>query len=459
MCNVLVGVLERRDQVQIDNLPRMADFAIWTRAAETTLGWETGTILELFNTNQSLAQRTVADASVLTAHLEAFLAEQPGETWAGTASMLLFRLEVTLSDDERHALHRARSGWPRDGTRLSNALRRLAPTLRVTHRIDIQLRERSAQARLITLTRIRDTTSLEFPCIPASSASQRHRRPKNKIKTPLPSVTLNDADDAETARDELFEGPPGAKNASKRAVDASETHKIGPKTRFDDAEKREIGPKTRFDDAAQRHSVTPVGGPAEFKIGPDDADDANDAGMQSNSKWAPSPQVATHLPKDLPHIPASSASRRAAADAEEKELVELLFGAKNDAPEGGSEPRLTSTNPEVSHENGPAPGSSELKEADFQADGSLGSLPEPERATEHDADAAVGTIQQLRARYEAMLEDPDPQRRDLAVVSLAELQAAEAERERERRRAQAPKPKKRSPRVKDTEERYEDFPE
>jgi len=134
LCDILTNVSQQRDHVVIDELPRMADFALWATAAEPILGWEHGTVVDLFDANEERAQHVVAEASVLVTHLRTFVQAHVCGTWSGTARVLLAALEGQLGEEERNALHRRGSGWPSDGTRLNNQLRRLAPTMLVYRR-------------------------------------------------------------------------------------------------------------------------------------------------------------------------------------------------------------------------------------------------------------------------------------------------------------------------------------
>jgi hypothetical protein len=151
LCDVLVQVLKNLPRVQLDHLPRMGDFATWVTAAEPALGWQPGELLELFEANQARAHHVVVEASVLSTHLLAFIRAQPGKHWTGTASQLLVALELRCGEEELRALHRPRSGWPSSSTWLSNALRRLAPTLAVTDQLTVTFDEK-ARPRQITLT-------------------------------------------------------------------------------------------------------------------------------------------------------------------------------------------------------------------------------------------------------------------------------------------------------------------
>jgi hypothetical protein len=59
------GALSNVDHVRLDELPRMADLAIWITAAEPALGWPPGTFLRAYAKNESEADARVVEAESL----------------------------------------------------------------------------------------------------------------------------------------------------------------------------------------------------------------------------------------------------------------------------------------------------------------------------------------------------------------------------------------------------------
>jgi hypothetical protein len=116
--------LKGHRSVRLDALPRMADFAIWVSAAEPGLGWGQGTFLDAYADKRAEAHELTLEASVISTPVRN-LAE--GKGFFGTATELL-RVLNERAGDELHMLRR--NGWPKDATRLSGALRRIAPNLR-----------------------------------------------------------------------------------------------------------------------------------------------------------------------------------------------------------------------------------------------------------------------------------------------------------------------------------------
>ena len=102
--------------------PRMADAATWATAAEPGLGLADGAFMEAYAENQESANALTLEASPVSNPLLALLDKGP---LSGTATKLLAALNE-LADEETKKLR----GWPKSGQKLSNALRRLASTLR-----------------------------------------------------------------------------------------------------------------------------------------------------------------------------------------------------------------------------------------------------------------------------------------------------------------------------------------
>lgn len=107
--------------VQIERLPRMADFAQWIVAAELALGWPAGRFLEAYTGNRTDADELALDASPVGP----LIRELAKDSWIGTAT----ELRDALNGRAPETLQRS-SAWPRNARALSAALRRVAPNLR-----------------------------------------------------------------------------------------------------------------------------------------------------------------------------------------------------------------------------------------------------------------------------------------------------------------------------------------
>jgi len=110
------------DEVHLERLPRMADFAKWATAAEPALGLEPGEFMAAYSVNRKSANDLILEGSPVAPPLRA-LADK--EHWEGTAAELLSKLEKLVDESTRKL-----RAWPKTPLTLSNSLRRLAPNLR-----------------------------------------------------------------------------------------------------------------------------------------------------------------------------------------------------------------------------------------------------------------------------------------------------------------------------------------
>lgn len=115
--DVVAGVLREQPGVHLDELPRMADFALLLAAMDRAVGTNS---LDLFNAQAGrIAQDVVEDDPVGPAMVE-FASRLTGE-WSGPAKDLF--TGITPEKDRP-------AGWPRSPRALSGKLRRLRPALR-----------------------------------------------------------------------------------------------------------------------------------------------------------------------------------------------------------------------------------------------------------------------------------------------------------------------------------------
>jgi len=112
--------LRHLPDTRLEELPRMADFALWATACETATR---GAFMRAYSGNRAEAVETVIEADPVATAIRRFMAGR-GE-WSGIASQLL----SALSDMVGEKIAKAK-GWPSDATRLSGHLRRVATPLR-----------------------------------------------------------------------------------------------------------------------------------------------------------------------------------------------------------------------------------------------------------------------------------------------------------------------------------------
>lgn len=154
LLSAVSGAMREVGNVSLESSPRMADFAQWATAAEPFLGLEAGAFLSAYNENREEANSVALEASPVASALRSYMADE--SEWVGTAGELLKILSGHADDEARRQF-----SWPKTPQRLSNELRRLAPSLREDG-IDVHIggsREAGTGRRLIRLRKRRISPS------------------------------------------------------------------------------------------------------------------------------------------------------------------------------------------------------------------------------------------------------------------------------------------------------------
>jgi hypothetical protein len=142
MLSVLSDALKFLPEVNLENTPRMADFAKFSIAVERAMGWHKGTFMSAYNHNRMLSTETSLESDPVgqaIIHLDQV-------NWKGTATGLLDTLSNQVSDTVRRS-----KSWPTTARWLSSNIRRLVPAFR---KIGIEVefkREGSSGTRYITI--------------------------------------------------------------------------------------------------------------------------------------------------------------------------------------------------------------------------------------------------------------------------------------------------------------------
>ena len=111
--------LRRLPDVQLERKPRMADFALWSVAAEPACPWPDGTFLEAYAANRQGAVEATLDGDPVADVVRTIA------RWSGTATELLALLNQRAPENLTK-----RKDWFSRPRQVSDALRRLAPGLR-----------------------------------------------------------------------------------------------------------------------------------------------------------------------------------------------------------------------------------------------------------------------------------------------------------------------------------------
>lgn len=143
LLDALSQAIRQLPSIPTTELPRMADFARLGMAAETPLGFSSGTFLEAYKQNRETQIDAALEASPLADLVLRILCKEA--SWKGTASELLEALEDNLGD-----LPKNDRTFPKNPSVLSNSLRRLAPVLRARG-VRVDFHPRKAKRREISL--------------------------------------------------------------------------------------------------------------------------------------------------------------------------------------------------------------------------------------------------------------------------------------------------------------------
>jgi hypothetical protein len=139
LLDAVVGGLRSLPDVTLEELPRMADFALWVNACERSLGMEAGEALVTYKSNRAETHNLALESSPLYEPV----AELARDGFSGSVGELFERLNGMTSLSVHRSLR-----WPKAPNALSNALRRMASNLRAVG-IEIQFSRADVRGRHI----------------------------------------------------------------------------------------------------------------------------------------------------------------------------------------------------------------------------------------------------------------------------------------------------------------------
>lgn len=117
--------MQRKGQIRLDRLPRMADFARWAEAAAPALGWEPGQFLAAYDRNQKGAMDSKFENDAVAVAIRDKLLSDFPDGFCGTPTALFTALMLHAPEARDQ-----RRGWPASAATLGKHLRRIAPMLR-----------------------------------------------------------------------------------------------------------------------------------------------------------------------------------------------------------------------------------------------------------------------------------------------------------------------------------------
>jgi hypothetical protein len=161
LLDALATGLRLRPTICLPEKPRMADFAVWATACETTF-WPAGTFMAAYNDNLKEVVDTVIDADAVGSAVRQMATKQ--SAWTGTASDLLRVLGALQPESTTRA-----KNWPGSPDALSNQLRRSMTFLRKAG-VNVSFSRRAGGERTRTIHI--DTPLAAPPKLGGSEASQ-----------------------------------------------------------------------------------------------------------------------------------------------------------------------------------------------------------------------------------------------------------------------------------------------
>ncbi|MEM9448016.1 MAG: hypothetical protein AAGA75_05745 [Cyanobacteria bacterium P01_E01_bin.6] len=150
LLTALSQTLKNLPTIQVEKLPRMADFARFAIAAERALGSPDGSFLRAYESNRREAHKIVIESSPIAIAIQRLMDYR--QRWHGTPTELLEKLGALIDEKNRKS-----SLWPRSPHSLGKALKRVAPDLRSTG-IEVT-KDRNSSNRSYTIERSNIQTS------------------------------------------------------------------------------------------------------------------------------------------------------------------------------------------------------------------------------------------------------------------------------------------------------------
>jgi hypothetical protein len=144
LLDALVQGLRTINHVQLEALPRMADFGRWAAACETAL-WPAGTFARAYAANRRAAVESIIEADPLATCVRTIMGER--SSWTGSASDLLRLCAESVREEASLG-----APWAKNPRALAGRLRRAQTFLRM---LDIEIafgREGRSGARTIRLS-------------------------------------------------------------------------------------------------------------------------------------------------------------------------------------------------------------------------------------------------------------------------------------------------------------------
>jgi hypothetical protein len=146
LLDATVAGLHNLGNVKLDKLPRMADFCQWVTACESALPWGAGEFANTYFKYIDEQAVSIADSDPVASAIVLLIKCSSERCFVGTATELLEELERLVGQDRRG------KDWPRSPNKMSDKLRRIAPSLRASGYEVTEERNRKQRVKCIRYT-------------------------------------------------------------------------------------------------------------------------------------------------------------------------------------------------------------------------------------------------------------------------------------------------------------------
>lgn len=161
LLQLMINALKELPSVTLDEMPRMADFALLGEAVARSLKLPNGTFnMQLRENQNELMLNALESSPAAIAVLELARSSYSSQVFSGTYKQLLAKLEPYKSNDFE--------GWPKSAKGLADLLKRQAPGLKIAG-VNISFLPRSNNGYVVAITK--RTEEISSSCSPSSHPS------------------------------------------------------------------------------------------------------------------------------------------------------------------------------------------------------------------------------------------------------------------------------------------------
>lgn len=163
LLDVMSAALRELPTIYLASKPRMADFARWAAAVERAACWPEGSVLDAYAKNRGRLDQETIEATPFATALVRLMDQVPSHRWEGTPMELLNALQTITPTNLRGM---RTTDWPDGPPRLGVMIRLLAPALRKTGLLHVQMKRADGVRKFVI------TASPKEPSPPSPPSSK-----------------------------------------------------------------------------------------------------------------------------------------------------------------------------------------------------------------------------------------------------------------------------------------------